>query len=203
MAISAGVWRFQPGSVKSGGTWQVEHFAFPEKSASPRRAASSSHDGPHVQAPVRPPVQAPADAGRERVVHGRVAQGALDAHGPQRPRVVEATGDAHHRAELQEGERRGRVVEVHLACLDRRPHLRRERLGIHLQSDRDGGPGTHARAGPAVGGPGDGLVQAEHASPEGLVAERLEPERLPPLPENPVALHGFRRRAGPSALDGR
>src|SRR5215218_8027015 len=33
---------FQPGSVYSGGTWHVEHFAFPLKSALPRRLATSN-----------------------------------------------------------------------------------------------------------------------------------------------------------------
>ena len=32
MPISAGVCRFQPGSVNSGGTWQVAHSALPRNS---------------------------------------------------------------------------------------------------------------------------------------------------------------------------
>ena len=36
MPISAGVCMFQPGSVKSGGTWQVAQRALPSKSVLPR-----------------------------------------------------------------------------------------------------------------------------------------------------------------------
>ena len=42
MPISAAVCMFQPGSVNSGGTWQVAHFALPLNSASPRAAAAAS-----------------------------------------------------------------------------------------------------------------------------------------------------------------
>ena len=34
------VWRLEPGSVKIGGTWHVEHFAAPLNCVCPRRAAS-------------------------------------------------------------------------------------------------------------------------------------------------------------------
>src|SRR5215472_14574727 len=36
--------RFQPGSVKSGGTWHVEHSAGPSNSTLPRAAAAGSKD---------------------------------------------------------------------------------------------------------------------------------------------------------------
>ena len=39
--ISAGVCMFQPGSVKSGGTWHVAHAAFPAKSIRPRPAEAA------------------------------------------------------------------------------------------------------------------------------------------------------------------
>ena len=39
---SAGVWRLCPGSVKSGGTWQVEHFPLPLNTSLPRAAAAVS-----------------------------------------------------------------------------------------------------------------------------------------------------------------
>ena len=42
MPISSGVWRFQPGSVKIGGVWQVAHAALPANSVSPRTAAAPS-----------------------------------------------------------------------------------------------------------------------------------------------------------------
>ena len=42
MPISSAVWRFQPGSVKIGGTWQVAHLALLLKRASPFAAAALS-----------------------------------------------------------------------------------------------------------------------------------------------------------------
>ena len=42
MPISAAVCVFQPGSVKSGGTWHCAQVALPRKSASPRAAAAAS-----------------------------------------------------------------------------------------------------------------------------------------------------------------
>lgn len=44
--ISLGVCRFQPGSVHSGSTWQLLHFAFPLNKSS-RRAAASGSKLPH------------------------------------------------------------------------------------------------------------------------------------------------------------
>src|SRR5688572_32073753 len=42
MPISSGVCRLRPGSVKSGGTWQVAHLALPSKTALPACAAARS-----------------------------------------------------------------------------------------------------------------------------------------------------------------
>ena len=42
MPISSAVCRFQPGSVKIGGTWQVAHLALSLNRASPRSAAALS-----------------------------------------------------------------------------------------------------------------------------------------------------------------
>jgi hypothetical protein len=53
MPISSGVCMFQPGSVKSGGTWQRAHRASPAKSALPpfvlRDRGFDSEDGQHRQ----------------------------------------------------------------------------------------------------------------------------------------------------------
>ncbi len=42
MPILSPLWRFHPGSVKRGFTWQVEHWALVENKASPRSAEAGS-----------------------------------------------------------------------------------------------------------------------------------------------------------------
>ena len=60
---------------------------------------------PGVQAAIRPAIQKPANARRERVVHRRVAEGAWDAHGFDAPGParcgIEETGHPGHRVEFE------------------------------------------------------------------------------------------------------
>ena len=54
---------------------------------------------------------------------------------------VEPAGQPDHGIELEQGERRGRVVQVHLPGLDLRFQCRRQRVGVHFEPDCQRGLG--------------------------------------------------------------
>jgi hypothetical protein len=93
----------------------------PEQLVDRRQVRGKADDGADVQVLVRPAVSPLTDAGREGVIHRRVAERALDAYGFQATRrialVVEDAGQADYRAFLEERERCGRIIEVDLPCL--------------------------------------------------------------------------------------
>ena len=78
------------------------------------RLGASAMIAPDVEVAVGPAVEPMADAGRERVVDGRVAERALDADRRQRAAGEEAR-HADDRVELQQRERDGGIVEVDLS----------------------------------------------------------------------------------------
>ncbi|TMH58338.1 MAG: hypothetical protein E6H62_01385 [Betaproteobacteria bacterium] len=96
---------------------------------------SERNDESDVQVAVGPAVEAPADPGREGVVDGRVAKRALNAHRFDVARSVENTGHAHHGIELEERERRRRIVEIDPARPDLRLQLPRQCVRIHFEAD--------------------------------------------------------------------
>jgi len=95
--------------------------------------------------------------------------------------AVEEPLDADDRVQLQQRQRDRRVVQVHRAVADPVLHRRRQRRRVDLQADGQRGPRAHARSDPAVRRAGDRLVQVQRIAPERLIAERVEPERLPAL----------------------
>jgi len=54
---------------------------------------------------IGPAIEPVADSGGKRIVHGGMAQMALDAHRPKIPALVEESCDTDDRIELQKGER--------------------------------------------------------------------------------------------------
>src|SRR5438552_3391087 len=76
------------------------------------------HDGADVQVAVRPAVEAPADAGGERVVDGRVTESALEADRSDAAARVEEARHPHDRIQLEERQGRRGVVEVYFTCLE-------------------------------------------------------------------------------------
>jgi hypothetical protein len=88
-------------------------------------------------------------------------------------------------------------VEIDLARFDRSGDFWRDRGRVDLEAN--GERGLRADAGPhaAVRRPLDRPVQLERVSPERLIAERLEPKHLLPLPEQGVSPH-----VGPTAGEG-
>jgi hypothetical protein len=78
-----------------------------------------------------------ADARRERIIHRRVTQRALDAHGGDASLLVEESGDADDGIELEQLERRRRIAEVDLAARDRPLQPTRQSVDVDLQSDSE------------------------------------------------------------------
>ena len=64
-------------------------------------------------------------------------------------RIVEDACHADDRAEFEQRQGHGRIVEVDLASLDGRDHLLRQGVRVDFQTHRQGGPGAHASADPA------------------------------------------------------
>jgi hypothetical protein len=114
-----------------------------------------------------------------------VAERAGDADAHERVAPVDRLHVSLHAddgVELQEGERRGRAVQVDLAGGDGILHRLRERVGVHSQADGQRDRRRHRLL--------DDLVHAERVGPELLVAEGVEAEDLPP------ALQHLGARAG-------
>jgi hypothetical protein len=133
-------------------------------------------DRADVEVAVRPSVEPAADAGRQRIVDRRMAEGALDADGAKAPSVIEEPGQSDDRIQLEKRQRRRWIVEVHLAVLQLTAELAGERIGIDLQADAQCGLRADARADAAEARPLDRLMELERAAPELLVAERVEAE---------------------------
>src|SRR5437763_803679 len=133
MPISCAVCRFHPGSVNSGGTWQLAHRALPLKTPTPPSAAALSklpgsafavgggvdlqelrkgaeirrkrHDRADVEIAVRPAVEPAPDALAQRIVDSGVAEGAGDADRPE-PFSLEKPFDANNGIGLEQAKGR-------------------------------------------------------------------------------------------------
>jgi cellobiose phosphorylase len=127
------------------------------------------HDGADVQIRVGPAVETMADALGERIVNARMAQRAGDADTGQ------LTGVAHRSAHADDGiqpkqfDGHGRTCQVHLLCLDRVDDGRRQRVDVHLQSNRESRGRRNL---------GDRFVHPQDTGPQLLVAERVVAEDL-------------------------
>src|SRR5262249_48943099 len=116
------------------------------------------------------------DPRREGVVDARVTQCALDPHRAQRPLTIEEARHTDDRVELQQRERDARISEVHSTATQLLQQGTRERIDVHLESDRKRGLRTDTAADAAEAAALDGLVQLECVTPEGFVAEGVEAE---------------------------
>jgi hypothetical protein len=146
-----------------------------------------SDDRADVEIAIRPPVEAMTDPRREGVIHGGMTEGALQADGLEASVRVGMPGHADDGVELEQGERRRRVVEVHPP----RPKLilerGRKRIHVDFQADRERGPRADASADAAESLAFDRLVKLKRVPPVGLVSEGVVPEYAAPL---------FERRLG-------
>ncbi len=124
------------------------------------------------------------DPRRQRIVHRRVTEGTLDADRGEPAIRIEEPGDADDRVELQQGQRgRGRV-EIDLASFQTLDEGGRQRIDVHLETDRERCPGRDARSDAAQCLAGDGTVELKSVSPERLIAESVETKDLSTFPEN-------------------
>ena len=134
-----------------------------------------------VEIAIGPAVEPSPDARRERVVDRGVAEGALDADGPQAGRrpskkpVTPTTALSLSSASVVAG-----IVEVDPAV----PQMLLSELAgsastSTLRPTASAVVGAEPGADAAIRGARDRLVQPQAVAPERLVAERVEAERLP------------------------
>ena len=139
------------------------------------------------------------DAGSKGVVDGRMAKRTLYAERREFPGRVEAPGDANHRVGFQEHQRRGRIVEIDFAGLERIGNRSRHRIDVDFEADAQRRFRAHARFHAAQLLAGNGAMQLQRVAPVRFVAERLEPEDAPSLVEHSPGIVGN----GPIALGAR
>ena len=121
-----------------------------------------------VEGGVRPAVQAMADAGRQRVVHGGVAERAGDAETRHLAEVVDLGADADDGIQSQQGDGDSGVVEA-LAGADRRDDFGWQRVNVDLEAE----PKCRNR-----GNCADHVVHLQDVGPQLLVAERVLAKNL-------------------------
>src|SRR4029077_12401282 len=109
-----------------------------------------SYDRADVEIAVGPAVEPLANAGRKRIVDGRVTKRALDAHRPDAAVGIGKGGDADDGVELEQRDGRGRSAEFDLAGFDLPLQSVRERVGIHFEADGQCGFWRDARTDAAV-----------------------------------------------------
>src|SRR5438105_1666637 len=111
-----------------------------------------------------------ANARCEGIVDGRMAESALNAKRPERPGLIEEARQTYYSVEFQEGRRGRRIVQIELAVADGVDHLRRQCIDINFDPELQCGPRAHGR---------QRLMEAQRLTPEGLIAEGIEPEGAP------------------------
>jgi hypothetical protein len=97
------------------------------------------------------------------------------------PGLVDKPLHAEHRVQLEKGDRRRGIVEIHLSLLDLVHQGGRQRGGIDLQPDGQRRLWADPRADTAELGSRNRAMKLKRATPEFFAAERIEPERLATL----------------------
>ncbi len=92
-------------------------------------------DRADIQIGVCPPIQPPADAARERVIDGRVAERAGDANACQLPRTVDSSADADDGVEPKQFDGHRRVVQIDLTGFQRGDNLARQGFDVDLETN--------------------------------------------------------------------
>src|SRR5262245_48518949 len=125
-----------------------------------------------------------SDSRGDRVVYGRMAKRALDAH-RDKPRALEESLDSDHGVLAQEFQRDRQIVEADLSALDRHEYLPGQRIRVNLQAHEERSAWAYARANAPQTLSCDRLVETQQATPEGLVTERVVAESAPALLDHP------------------
>jgi len=108
-----------------------------------------------------------------------MAQRTLDARGLQRSLLVENSGNANNRIQLQQRQRRGGIIEIALTFLQRLHKRRRKRIDIHFQPHRQRRCGTNSGTHTAKLCPFDRLMQMNRIASKRFIAERIKAKNFP------------------------
>ena len=109
----------------------------------------------------------------KRVVDRRVAEGTRDADARELIRLADLALDPDDSVEPQELDGHGGVAQIDLPCPQRRDDLRRQRLDVDLESNRERGGRGNRR---------DDFVHPQHVGPQLLVAEGVVAKDGSPIP---------------------
>ena len=124
-------------------------------------------DRADIQIGVCPPIQPPADAARERVIDGRVAERAGDANACQLPGTVDSSADADDGVEPKQLDGHRRVVQIDLTAFERDDDFARQGFEVDFETNAE-------RC--CRGNSGEDLVHAQHIGPQLFVAEGVVAE---------------------------
>ena len=98
-------------------------------------AGRQPDDRADIQVVIRPAVEPPPDAGRQRIVDRRMTERTGDPDARELASVVDLAHHANHRIELEQRQRHGRIVQIDLTRLDRLDHRGRQRAHVDLETD--------------------------------------------------------------------
>ena len=87
----------------------------PEKVCKRLEIRREGDDRANIQIPIRPAIQPVADTRCQRIIHGRVAKGTLNAHGLQATLGLEKTGYANDGVKFKQRQCGRRVIEIDFA----------------------------------------------------------------------------------------
>src|SRR5215471_11080651 len=92
--------------------------------------------------------------------------------------AVKESLHAHYGIELEQRNRDRGIVQINRVLAQSADHLGRKSVHVHLQPHTQRGFGAESPTFTAEARALNGAVQLKGATPEGLVAEGVEPERL-------------------------
>src|SRR5215471_4823484 len=107
-----------------------------------------------------------------------MTQGALNSHRNQFPLLVEVAGYADNRVELEQGQSRGRIVEIDLATFELIDEAGGQGVQVNFQTYGERGLGTYSWTDTAQFFSGDRLVEMQSIAPKGFVAKSVVAKNL-------------------------
>src|SRR5579872_1163736 len=107
-----------------------------------------------------------------------MAERALDADGAKRSLRIDETGQANYRVQLEEGDGRCGILEIHFSEFQCRDEVGGKRVDVDFEANGERGGRTYSWAYAAKLCAFDGLMELESVAPEGFVAECVEAKSL-------------------------
>jgi hypothetical protein len=114
-----------------------------------------------------------------------MANGARDAEGADFSILIQKAFDAEDCVQLEQGNGRGRIIQVDLFLFYLRHEVSRERVHVDLETNGQGGFRTHAGADPAEFLPEDCVVKFQSITPKRFIPKRVKAEDLTPFLNHP------------------